>query len=79
MLKPGMIITVGPGLYFKSGDLLVPDELRGIGVRIEDDVLMTSIGNENLSAGPPRSVATSKHGWPRSGRVLKPQIVRRLA
>ena len=56
-LRPGMIITVEPGLYFKSDDLLVPAELRGIGVRIEDDVLITSTGNENLSGALPRSIA----------------------
>jgi Xaa-Pro aminopeptidase len=54
-LKPGMILTVEPGLYFKADDLLVPEELRGIGERIEDDVLVTEDGHENLSAGMPRS------------------------
>ena len=54
-LKPGMVITVEPGLYFKSDDELVPAELRGIGVRIEDDILVTDDGAENLSAGLPRS------------------------
>jgi Xaa-Pro aminopeptidase len=54
-LTPGMVLTVEPGLYFKVDDELVPEELRGIGVRIEDDVLITEAGNENLSAGLPRS------------------------
>jgi Xaa-Pro aminopeptidase len=54
-LTPGMILTVEPGLYFKADDLLVPDELRGIGVRIEDDVLVTADGRENLSAAMPRT------------------------
>lgn len=40
-LRPGMVITVEPGLYFKESDLLVPEELRGIGIRIEDDILIT--------------------------------------
>ena len=54
VLEPGMVFTIEPGLYFKSDDLLVPQEYRGIGVRIEDDVLITSDGNENLSAALPR-------------------------
>jgi len=54
-LATGMILTVEPGLYFKADDLLVPAELRGIGVRIEDDVLVTSDGCENLSADIPRT------------------------
>ena len=53
-LREGMIITVEPGLYFKSTDLLVPDELRGIGVRIEDDVLITADGPRVLSDRLPR-------------------------
>ena len=53
-LKPGMIITVEPGIYFKSTDLLVPEELRGIGVRIEDDILITEDGCRVLSEAFPR-------------------------
>ena len=55
VLEPGMVITVEPGLYFKPDDELVPTQLRGIGVRIEDDILITSTGNENLTAMLPRS------------------------
>ena len=54
VLEPGMIFTIEPGLYFKADDLAVPEEYRGIGVRIEDDVLITPDGNENLSATLPR-------------------------
>lgn len=54
-LQPGMILTVEPGLYFKADDELLPPELRGIGVRIEDDVLVTESGHENLSGFMPRS------------------------
>ena len=61
-LAPGMVITVEPGLYFKSDDLLAPEELRGIGVRIEDDILITADGNENLSAGLPRT-ADDVEAW----------------
>ena len=56
VLQPGMIFTIEPGLYFHPDDLLVPEELRGIGVRIEDDVLVTETGVENLSAALPRTV-----------------------
>jgi Xaa-Pro aminopeptidase len=54
-LRPGMVLTVEPGLYFKADDASIPSELRGIGVRIEDDVLVTSDGCENLSAALPRT------------------------
>ena len=54
-LKPGMILTVEPGLYFKADDELAPERFRGHGVRIEDDVLVTETGYENLSAGMPRT------------------------
>ncbi len=53
-LLPGMVLTVEPGLYFMPQDELVPTELRGIGIRIEDDVLVTETGCENLSAALPR-------------------------
>jgi Xaa-Pro aminopeptidase len=53
-LEPGMVLTVEPGLYFQSDDLTVPEEYRGIGVRIEDDILVTQDGARNLSAGLPR-------------------------
>ena len=55
-LLPGMVFTIEPGLYFQPDDLLVPEEFRGIGVRIEDDVLVTETGVENLSAALPRKV-----------------------
>ena len=54
-LAPGMVITIEPGLYLKRDDLLVPAAMRGIGVRIEDDVLVTARGCENLSAALPRT------------------------
>lgn len=52
-LRAGMVLTVEPGLYFQEDDLTVPEEYRGIGVRIEDDVLVTVTGHENLSAHIP--------------------------
>lgn len=53
-LEPGMVLTVEPGLYFQADDLTVPEEYRGIGVRIEDDIVVTDDGNRNLSAALPR-------------------------
>ncbi len=53
-LEEGMVLTVEPGLYFQEDDLLVPEELRGIGIRIEDDVVVTADGVRNLSAALPR-------------------------
>lgn len=54
-LEPGMVFTIEPGLYFKEDDVAVPAELRGIGVRIEDNVLVTADGCENLSGQLPRA------------------------
>jgi Xaa-Pro aminopeptidase len=56
-LEPGMVLTVEPGLYFQPDDLAVPEEYRGIGVRIEDDILVTADGRRNLSEGLPRTSA----------------------
>ncbi len=56
-LAAGMVLTVEPGLYFQEDDLLVPEELRGIGIRIEDDIVVTDDGWRNLSAGLPREVS----------------------
>jgi Xaa-Pro aminopeptidase len=53
-LAEGMVLTVEPGLYFQEDDLLVPEEMRGIGIRIEDDILVTADGWTNLSASLPR-------------------------
>ena len=61
-LEPGMVFTIEPGLYFHKEDLLVPEEFRGIGVRIEDDVLMTADGPVNLSAQLPRT-ADEVEAW----------------
>lgn len=54
-LGEGYVLTVEPGLYFQAEDELVPEELRGVGVRIEDDVLVTAEGCVNLSGGLPRT------------------------
>jgi Xaa-Pro aminopeptidase len=68
VLEPGMVFTIEPGLYFQADDLTVPEEFRGIGVRIEDDILVTADGAENLSVGIPRT-PSEVEGWiARTGR-----------
>ncbi|HEX4756088.1 MAG TPA: aminopeptidase P family protein [Candidatus Dormibacteraeota bacterium] len=54
-LKPGYVLTVEPGLYFQPDDLTVPERYRGIGVRIEDDVLVTNDGHRVLTEALPRT------------------------
>ncbi|HKC25633.1 MAG TPA: aminopeptidase P N-terminal domain-containing protein [Thermoanaerobaculia bacterium] len=54
LLVPGMVLTVEPGLYFRLDEDGVPAGLRGIGVRIEDDVAVTERGSEVLSAAAPK-------------------------
>jgi Xaa-Pro aminopeptidase len=56
-LAPGMVITVEPGLYVASDAADVPAELRGIGVRIEDDILVTANGYENLTKACPKTIS----------------------
>ncbi|MEN9360580.1 MAG: hypothetical protein RL095_2115 [Verrucomicrobiota bacterium] len=56
-LEAGMVITVEPGLYVQSHDLLAPAAFRGIGIRIEDDVLISADGSENLTAACPKEIA----------------------
>jgi Xaa-Pro aminopeptidase len=63
-LTEGMVLTVEPGLYFQPDDLTVPPELRGIGVRIEDDVLVTGAGCRVLSDALPRQ-ADEVEAWVR--------------
>ena len=68
-LEAGMCFTIEPGLYFQPDDLTVPAEYRGIGVRIEDDIVVTEDGCVNLSAGIPRS-ADEVEAWVRERRGL---------
>lgn len=53
-LSAGNVLTVEPGLYFQQNDLTVPAELRGIGIRIEDDLVVTETGSLNLTDHLPR-------------------------
>lgn len=62
IVEAGMVFTIEPGLYFQPDDLTVPEEFRGIGVRIEDDILVTADGAENLSVGIPRT-ADDVEAW----------------
>lgn len=62
ILQPGFVFTIEPGLYFQADDLTVPEEFRGIGVRIEDDILVTEDGAHNLSAEIPRT-ADEVEAW----------------
>lgn len=56
ILAPGMLITVEPGLYFPIDDPDVPQQYRGIGIRIEDDILITQDANENLTRNLPKEI-----------------------
>ncbi len=55
-LREGMLLTIEPGLYFAESNVLVPEKWRGIGVRIEDDILVTKQGAEVLTDGAPKTV-----------------------
>lgn len=56
-LEPGMVLTVEPGIYISASNDKVPAEYRGIGVRIEDDIVVTKDGHLNLTGDIPRTVA----------------------
>jgi Xaa-Pro aminopeptidase len=56
-LESGMVLTVEPGLYVPADCETVEPQWRGIGIRIEDDVLVTKDGHEVLTSGVPKSVA----------------------
>ena len=56
VFEEGMVTTIEPGVYFNQNMMEVPKEYRGIGVRIEDDVLVTKSGNEVLTVRVPRTV-----------------------
>jgi Xaa-Pro aminopeptidase len=56
MLEPGMVMTVEPGLYISPDNTKVAKKWRGIGIRIEDDVVVTDVGCEVISSGVPKTV-----------------------
>lgn len=55
-LEPGMVLTIEPGLYLPANDETLPERYRGIGIRIEDDILVTETGFENLSIAVAKTV-----------------------
>jgi Xaa-Pro aminopeptidase len=55
-LRPGMVITIEPGIYIPSDDKKRPAAFQGMGIRIEDDVLVTQTGYEVLSAAVPKEI-----------------------
>ncbi len=57
LLEPGMVLTCEPGIYIAPDDEEAPEEMRGIGIRIEDDVLVTPDGHEVLSAAVPKQIS----------------------
>ena len=67
IVREGMVFTIEPGLYFQADDLTVPEELRGIGMRIEDDIVVTADGAVNLSGAIPRT-ADEVEAWMREVR-----------
>lgn len=56
-LEPGMVLTIEPGIYVAPDDDLAPKIFRGLGIRIEDDILVTKDGYENLTAATPKTIA----------------------
>lgn len=68
VLEPGMVFTIEPGLYFRKDDLKIPERFRGIGVRIEDDIVVTPQGARRISENIPRT-ADDVEAW--MARLLK--------
>jgi Xaa-Pro aminopeptidase len=56
-LVPGMVLTIEPGIYVAADDETAPKEMRGVGIRIEDDVLVTADGPVNLTEAVPKEVS----------------------
>ena len=56
VLEPSMVLTVEPGIYIAADDESAPEALRGVGIRIEDDVLVTAEGHEVLTAAIPKTI-----------------------
>jgi Xaa-Pro aminopeptidase len=65
VLEPNMVLTVEPGIYIPRGLSDVDERWQGIGIRIEDDILITIDGHENLTAAVPKTIAEIEQ-WMRS-------------
>lgn len=70
--REGMVFTIEPGLYFPPDDHGLPEKLRGLGIRIEDDILITDKSHENLSAAVPKSITEVEEACKRDWRELLP-------
>ncbi len=71
LLEPGMVTTVEPGLYFRADDPRVPEAFRGIGVRIEDDVLVTEGAPDVLTAACVKSVEDVERVCAETPRLIR--------
>jgi Xaa-Pro aminopeptidase len=67
-MEAGMVVTVEPGLYIAADTEGVDPAFRGIGVRIEDDILVTPTGNENLTQAIAKAVADVEAALARAAR-----------
>ncbi|MBU6375528.1 MAG: M24 family metallopeptidase, partial [Bdellovibrionales bacterium] len=57
VLEPGMCLTIEPGFYSQPSDTAIPAAYQQIGIRIEDDILVTASGNENLTIDAPKEIS----------------------
>jgi len=73
-LREGMVLTVEPGLYFQPDDATVPEALRGIGVRIEDDVASRATAARISPRSCRRAPATSRRGSRSWSKTAKPAV-----
>ena len=55
-IEEGMTFTIEPGLYIPENDMSAPAELRGIGIRIEDDIVITKNGCDVMTSGVPKEI-----------------------
>ena len=53
--EPGMVVTIEPGIYIAHGTADVDEKWHGIAIRIEDDIVVTKDGNENITASVPKT------------------------